>query len=210
MTNPQPPQPPAPPSPPPVVDPPKPPDNSAEIDRLKAENEQVKQQLAQLIQDRDKNKTAADSTQALLDQLAKIIDPDKGKLDPDKLAKDIADRDKAIADRDAKLKNLQLESEVRTLAKEHTDALLDSRTFMREAEELDQSDAKFTDTLKALVEKHKPKIATRSPGADHSGSGNGNEYKYTREELAVMLKNDPTQVNKLRAEGKLNHLLGVK
>jgi|ERR1700742_70663 len=194
----------------PPVDPPQPtidPALTKQLADLTAANEAQKQEIAQLVADRDKNKTTADSTQQLLDQLAKILDPEKGKLDPDKLKSDLTERDRALADKDKELADLRLVSKVRDLAGDGANALLDSISFMTGARELDPTSKDYAKDLKTLVEKFKPKAPNKSGGADHSGGSNGNgDGQLTREDLKKMT---PGEINKARVEGRLNALMGV-
>lgn len=198
MTDPQPPTPPTPPSPP--ADPPTPlPDNPPAPPNAdaawKAEKEALEARIAELTKN-DKG------SKELIAQLSAILDPN-AKPDPDKLASQLQERDQT-------LKQRTLELAIVRHAGEAAEQLLDSRSFMDKASELDVSEPNLSDKVKELVKKHAPvaKPPAKSGGADLNGGGNNNgKQQWTNDDLERN-KDNPAAIMEAQTNGLLDTILG--
>lgn len=176
--------------------------------------------LSRQNEDRAKaNKTAIDQQQAVLAQITKHLGIDvEGKPDAEQLQQ-------TIASREGELKQSRIENAILRAAPKlnaDMDALLDSRTFLSQLDELDPSDKTFAanveKAIKAAIEAN-PRLKTQQSTEDakkdgqeppaRNGAGDfnaapGGHRQWTADDVA---KATPDQLNKAIADGLLTNYL---
>lgn len=138
---------------------------------------------------RNGEKQAKDQHQATLDAIAKAIGAKDDSKDPEQLTKQLADTQ-------AESKQRAVELAVYKTASKHSgdpDALLDSRSFTKEVEQLEPTAPNFAtqvdQAIKTAVENNPKLRASQGPAQRSSadtGGGSGGQRTFTRDEIANM------------------------